>query len=115
MPDLEPATIMAPEGPRVSGRGFVEITTQDGVKKYNGVLEADRQSLRQLANSGTPLEFEGAASDARHHYRITLPIEITHFDSAERAIFKERGGPSHLEAIDLTESEGGREAGTSSR
>lgn len=98
MPELEKATISG-----IEGKGYVEITTQDGVKRYNGVLEAEAEALTELGERPSPLEFEGVAADQMHTYRITLPIRITHFDTPTRAFFEGVKGPERLDPLDLEE------------
>ncbi len=96
MPELEDAKLCG-----VPAKGYIEITTERGVKEYNGVIEMDRDRLTELSSQEEPLEFEGFTEDDMHRYRIVLPVRITRFDTPTRAFIKGLAGPSRLDPLDL--------------
>ncbi len=96
MPEFKDAKISG-----FSGKGYVEVSTQEGVKRYNGEIEMDRDALTELGNRQDVLEFEGFMEDDLHQYRVVLPIRITRFDTPTRALFEGVAGPKELKPLDL--------------
>jgi hypothetical protein len=96
MPELEDAKLSG-----VPAKGYIEVSTERGVKAYNGVVEMERDRLTELATREEPLEFEGVTEDDLHRYRIVLPVRITRFDTPTRAFIEGLSGPSRLDPLDL--------------